>query len=88
MNSEFLINQNEFQVLVNDIACVTKELKQYRFPKSKKVRIRKKWAKNRKNFKLQDIHRVINMGDRLFVSSLYYEKLKKLSIQKAKLSPF
>lgn len=88
MKSEFVINQNGFQVFVNDSACIAKEFTQYRFPKSKKVRIRKKWSKNRKNFKLKDVHRVINMGDRLFVSSLYYEELKKLSIQKAKLSPF
>ena len=67
-----------FQVVVNDIACISKEWKQYRFPKSKKVRIRKKWSKRSVNFRMQDVHRVIKMQDKLFVSSLIFEKLKGL----------
>lgn len=67
-----------FQVVVNDIACISKELKQYRFPKSKKVRIRKKWSKRSVNFKMKDVHRVIKMQDKLFVSSMIFEKLKEL----------
>ena len=67
-----------FQVVVNDMACISKEWKQYRFPKSKKVRIRKKWSKRSVNFRMQDVHRVIKMQDRLFVSSLIFEKLKGL----------
>ena len=68
-----------FQVVVNDMACISKEWKQYRFPKSKKVRIRKKWSKRSVNFRMQDVHRVIEMQGKLFVSSLIFEKLKWLT---------
>jgi len=66
-------------VFVNDMACISKEWKQYRFPKSKKKRIRKKWSKRSKNFRMQDVHRMIVMKDerRVFVSQKMYDKLKE-----------
>jgi hypothetical protein len=41
-------------------------------------RIRKKWSKRSVNFKMQDVHKVIKMQDKLFVSSMIFEKLKGL----------
>lgn len=66
------------QVIVNDVACVSRKWKQYRFPKSKKKRIRKKWAKNNKYFRMQDVHSAINFDGKLIVSSKMYEKMKTL----------
>jgi len=60
---------------IKDYLCFTKERKQFRFPKSKKVRIRKKWRKQPKNFRLEDVHKVFKVGNTLFVSSLIHEKL-------------
>lgn len=66
-------------VFVNDMACISKEWKQYRFPKSKKKRIRKKWSKQGKNFRMQDIHRMIVMKEerKVFVSQKVYDKLRE-----------
>lgn len=65
-------------VLVNDVACISKEWKQYRFPKSKKKRIRKKWSKQSNNFRMQDVHIMIMMKEerKVFVSQKTYDKLK------------
>lgn len=66
----------EFNVYVSDAACVNTQWKQFRFPKSKKSRIRKKWRKKNSNFKMVEVHRVIRIFDRMIVSSKIYEKLK------------
>ena len=42
-------------VSVNNSICFTKEFKQYRFPKTKKIRIQKKWKRNHNNWRLQDV---------------------------------
>jgi hypothetical protein len=67
------------QVIVNDLVAITTEWYQWRFPRSKKVRIRNKWAKQGKNLRTRDVHRVIKMGNYLVVSSLTYEKLKDIN---------
>ena len=68
------------QVFVNDMACISNEWKQYRFPKSKKVRIRKKWSKNRANFRIEEVHKVIMLKseNKMFVSQKTYDQLKHL----------
>jgi len=66
-------------VIVNDFACISQEWKQYKFPKSKKKRIRKKWAKQSRYFRMQDVHRVIKIQGKLFVSTKIFEQLKSLS---------
>lgn len=65
-----------FNVVINDLACVTKEMKQFKFPKTKKVRIRNKWKKRNINFRLSDVHRAIKIGNQLHLSSFIFEKLK------------
>lgn len=75
----YAVSSGGVDVFVNDMACISKECKQYRFPKSKKKRIRKKWSKQRKNFRIQDIHRMIVMKEerKVFVSQKMYDKLKE-----------
>jgi hypothetical protein len=69
------------QVFVNDMACIRNEWEQYRFPKSKKVRIRKKWSKRRVNFRIHEVHKVIILKseNKMFVSQKTYDNLKQLS---------
>lgn len=65
------------EVIINDIACISQELLQYRYPKTKKARIRKKWAKNKNNYRLQDVHKAITIGRTVLVSTKIFEKIKK-----------
>lgn len=54
--------------------------KQFRFPKSKKKRIRKKWSKRPENFHTVQVlgERVTKVGDTLFVGPKTLEALKNL----------
>jgi len=65
------------KIFVNDFACITNERVQCRFPKSKKKRIRKKWSKRPSNYRIKEVHRMIQVGNNLYVSSNIYEQLKK-----------
>lgn len=69
----------KFYVYVCDHACISNQWKQFRFPKSKKVRIRKKWQKRNYNYRMTEVHRVITIFDRMIVSSKIFEKLKNKS---------
>lgn len=67
------------KILVNDISCIYNDWAQYRFPKSKKVRIRKKWKKDHKNFRLEKRERFFKIGnDVLVVSSRVYKQLLQM----------
>ena len=68
---------NSFPLVINDMACISKEWRQVRFPKSKKKRIRKKWEKQRQNFGFKDIHKLIKLGDRILVSSKIHSHIMK-----------
>lgn len=65
-------------LFVNDMLCISKERKQYRFPKSKKKRIRKKWSKRDKNFKMQDVHSmiVVKSERKIYVSQKAFDAWK------------
>ena len=65
---------NGFKVFKNNMACVSTHWKQFRLPKSKKVRIRKKWRKNIFNFKTVEVHKVINIGDKIYLSERDYDR--------------
>jgi len=56
------------------------ELYQYRFPKSKKVRIRKKWRKRKENYRERDVAVQFDR-DTLFVSPSLFEKFKNIKCQ-------
>lgn len=51
------------------------ERKQFRFPKSKKKRIRAKWSKREENYKY--IPKIYRVGNTIYCHPYYYEKLKK-----------
>ncbi len=65
------------EVFLDDRLCAREEWKQFRFPKSKKKRIRKKWAKKRINYKYKTVYRTVRYGNKLFVPSVVYNKLKE-----------
>jgi hypothetical protein len=64
------------KVFVDDQICVKVERKQVRFPRSSKVRVRKKWAKQGKNFAEKVAHVAYRQGQSLFVSTEIYKSLK------------
>lgn len=70
--------KNGFEVIVNDFACITVEGIQYRFPVSKKKRIRKKWKKRGSNYKMVGVHKGFQIGNKLYVSQKIFDKLKQL----------
>lgn len=75
------------KVFVDDRICVKVERKQVRFPRSSKVRIRKKWAKQRRNFTEKVTHVAYRQGRNLFVSTEIYRSLKNRMIDNMKTHP-
>ena len=75
------------KVFIDDRLCVKVERKQVRFPRSNKARIRKKWAKQRKNFTEKAFHVAYRQGRNLFVSTEIYKSLKSGSIDDMKTLP-
>lgn len=65
----------QYKVMVSDFLCTDWVFKQYKFPRSRRNRIRKKWAKQSKNFKYQTVHKAIKVGDTIYVSTEVYGKL-------------
>ena len=63
------------KIIVNDLACIKNEWRQVRFPKSRKKRIRRKWAKKRENFGLKEVHHLVRFGDTVFISDKMRGKL-------------
>lgn len=51
--------------------------KQVRFPRTKKRRIRKKWAKRPENYKTIPWDKVYQMGDAIYAHPAMIEKLKR-----------
>lgn len=49
------------------------ERKQYRFPRSKKKRIRNKWAKREQNYRY--IPRIYQLGDAIYAHPSLYQRL-------------
>lgn len=69
------VNSGRFKIIVNNFIQPRLETKQILFPKSKKVRIRKKWAKRSYNFKSFYIDEFLVIGDTIFVTQTHYDKL-------------
>lgn len=63
-------------IRVNDFVTVFTEKVQVKFPKSKKRRVRKKWAKNPCNFEYTRVDKVIRIGNTFYVSKKVYDSLK------------
>ena len=69
---------NGFEIIANRLIVPKKEFKQFRFPKSKKFRIRKKWAKRLCNYRIMKTEVAIKHGNKVYVSPETYERIKKL----------
>lgn len=66
------------EVIVSNYMCITQEFKQYRFPVSKKKRIRNKWTRKKsRNWRLTEVHRAIIVGNKMFVSQKIYDEMLK-----------
>ena len=74
INSDIVPNLFGLKV-ITDIYMVDR--KQVKFPRSKKKRIRKKWAKNQDNYRWIPWDKVYQMGDTLIMHPSMLEKLKK-----------
>lgn len=72
-----LIPLGQFQVITNDNLCIKKEFKQYKFPKSKKRRIRKKWSKRNFNYKLVENHYAFEVNGNLYMSTQMRDAMMK-----------
>ena len=55
---------------------VKKERIQYRFPKSKKKRIRRKWFKRPGNWKIVEKEMAVKIEGKIYVSPKMFQKLK------------
>lgn len=64
-------------VVINDHVCLSLQWKQYRFPVSKKKRIRRKWAKQLKNYRNHVVHKIYEADGKVFVSSTVFEILRE-----------
>ena len=71
-----------YEIFPNDALCLSNEKKQFRFPKSKKVRIRKKWAKKNNNYKLVEVSKIVYIGNRVYMSSKQYFQYKEAMLKR------
>ena len=67
-------------IIENMYMCEAEEY-QYRFPRSKKARIRKKWARRPQNWKSIARDQVFNVGNKLVCSPSILAKLKAEAIR-------
>ena len=76
MIKELLIG---FKVVVDNNLSIKHSYKQFRFTKSKKKRIRKKYSKNNNNFKIEVINNFYKIGNTIYVNQETFEKLKTIN---------
>lgn len=55
-----------------------KQRYQFRFPKSKKKRVRKKWSRRESNFRIKEVPKGVQLGNILYVNQIMYNKLKSI----------
>lgn len=75
---EYLSHINGFNVIEDKNLSPDSKRIQFKFPKSKKKRIRKKWLKRNENYKTIETERFIKFDNTIIVSTKSYNKLKKL----------
>ena len=68
------------EIIVSKHLLDNVELVQVRFPRSKKRRIRKKWAKRRENYEERRTELAFRMGNQLLVSQRTYDALKEQTL--------
>ena len=81
-----MIAIEKYQARLASMACISRIYvdaklgwKQFRFPRSKKKRIRKKWEKDRRNWKHTSDMKAHKIDDMLVVSPEFMEELKKIA---------
>lgn len=69
----------EVELHLSKLLPCKQEFQQVRFPKSKRRRIRKKWARNQhRNWRSVEVEPVMmQIGGRFYVNKLMWQKLKK-----------
>ena len=70
---------NGFKIIPHPMLRPYLVSKQFRFPKTKKKRIRKKWAKKPENYKMVSEDKGIIIGDTVFVSQQAFDRLSEKS---------
>ena len=63
-------------VYVDDNMCQYRKLVQYKFPKSKKKRIRRKWSLRSKNWRCELRESILKFEDKIIISTKAFEILK------------
>ena len=71
-----------FNIEVNDFLCCRLKHIQYKFPRSKKIRIRRKWQKRQNNYKTIEENFVYKVDDRIIMSSKIFKIFNKLKENK------
>lgn len=64
-----------YPIVANDLMGTEMKYVQYRFPRSKKKRIREKWAKQGKNYKYRTFQRAVYYNNTLYVSKAVFNRL-------------
>lgn len=64
--------------IINNESLLKRELYQFRFPKSKKKRIRKKWSKDMKNYRNRESMVLDKENNILYVTKRQYEMISKM----------
>jgi hypothetical protein len=65
---------NGMRIVVSELMA---DRVQFRFPRSKKKRMRKKWAKNPENWKYVPWDRAYRVGDTLHMHPQMFERLRR-----------
>lgn len=67
-----------YKVLVDNRLSIEYSHKQFKFPKSKKKRIREKFYKNKDNFKLVIVNNSYKIGDTIYLNQLSFDNLNNM----------
>lgn len=67
---------NGMQVIIDDVSTKISKHKQFRFPRSKKKRINKKWSRRSANWRTYKITYSYIVGNKIIMDSKSFEQLK------------
>lgn len=73
----FVMQPDHLMGMPVTIVPAATSFKQFRFPRSKKRRIRKKWSQRISNYRTTYEPRVMQMDNRLLIDNISLEKLKR-----------
>lgn len=71
------------KIIIDDNATQRAELRQWRFPRSRRKRIRRKWSKNPRNYRVELIELgPLMVGGLVVVSSRHFLQLQKHALRR------